>query len=172
MLYAAAGADFDESRTYRYLLHRSWGSGSKTALWIMLNPSTADERVLDPTLRRCQGYSIAWGFDGFEVCNLFAYRSTDPNAMWRQHQGGLDIVGPDNDLAILDSANHASRIIVGWGRHRVIQQRARDVLALLAHHELWCLGANGDGSPKHPLYLAKTAKPQRFATATDEGANG
>lgn len=82
--YESAGAEFDEpARIYPYRLWRMWGGGSlrpwRTVLCIMLKPWTADEHVLDPTLRRCEGFSRAWGYDGFEVCNLFALRSTDPD---------------------------------------------------------------------------------------------
>jgi hypothetical protein len=39
----------------------------------MLNPSTADAEVEDPTIRRCIGYSHAWGFAGIVVINLFVF---------------------------------------------------------------------------------------------------
>ena len=76
--YESAGGEFDEpARIYRYRLRRMWGGASltprRTVLWIVLNPSTADENVLDPTLRRCEGFSRAWSYDGFEVCNIFAH---------------------------------------------------------------------------------------------------
>lgn len=155
--YESAGAVFDEpKRCYRYSLHRMWCAGSfttwRTVLWIMLNPSTADEHKLDPTLRRCQAFTRAWGFDGFEVCNLFALRSTDPKALYRYD----DPIGPLNDVAIMEAADRADRIICGWGRHGKLRDRGRAVLDALikAGHEPKHLGPlNEDGTPKHPLYL-------------------
>lgn len=155
--YESAGAVFDEpKRVYRYNLHRLWSglslSTARTVLWLLLNPSTADEEKLDPTLRRCQAFTRAWGFDGFEVCNLFALRSTDPKALYHH----LDPVGPMNDAAILEAAGRSDRIICGWGNHGKLHGRARTVLGLLlrAGHEPKRLGRlNDDGSPKHPLYL-------------------
>lgn len=70
LAYLSAGAEFDEpERVYRFNLHRRWAEGS-TLLWIMLNPSIADEHVLDPTLRRCENFSRAWGYAGFEVATV------------------------------------------------------------------------------------------------------
>lgn len=164
--YESAGADFDADRIYRYSLHRMWGGGSlsqwKTALWIMLNPSTADETVLDPTLRRVEGFSRRWGFDGFEVVNLFAYRATDPDAMWKEWLCGMNVVGADTDDYLRRAAERADRIIVGWGRHFIVPTRATPVLSLLSRYELWCLGTNQDGSPKHPLYLANATALVKF----------
>ena len=155
--YESAGATFDEpARVYRYSLHRMWGGGNlscwRTVLWIMLNPSTADEHKLDPTLRKCQAFTRAWGFDGFEVCNLFALRSTDPKALYRHPEP----VGPLNDAAILTAAGRADRIVCGWGRHGKLHGRNRTVLGSLlrAGHQPKRLGVlNVDGSPRHPLYL-------------------
>lgn len=149
--YKSAGAVFDAERIYRYSLHRTWGIGC-CVLWIMLNPSTADEHVLDPTLRRCEGFSRAWGFYGFEVCNLFAYRSTDPDAL---PLVAGDIVGPKNDDTIVAATMRNQSIIVGWGRHKVAAERAKRVAAMLAemNRTPHCLGTNQDGSPWHPLYV-------------------
>jgi len=34
-------------------------------LFIGLNPSTANEEVDDPTIRRCVNYAKDWGYGGF-----------------------------------------------------------------------------------------------------------
>ena len=164
--YESQGAEFDEpARVYRYSLHRMWGGGSlsewKTTLWIMLNPSTADENELDPTLRRCEAFSRAWGFDGFEVVNLFAIRSTDPKMLYLVSEP----VGQENDRFILQAAYRADKIIVGWGTEKIARERGKQVMHLLAsglHFHTWCLGTNDDGSPKHPLYIAKHTKLRRY----------
>ena len=49
-------------RQYRYALWRKWADGPQV-LFVMLNPSTADESVDDPTIRRCISFAKAWGFD-------------------------------------------------------------------------------------------------------------
>ena len=47
----------------------------------MLNPSTADATVNDPTIRRCLGFAHTWDYGGMVAVNLFAYRATHPRAL-------------------------------------------------------------------------------------------
>ena len=92
-------ATFSECGRYRYTLRRAWDAGpshSGTVCWVMRNPSTADADKLDPTLRRCRGFTLGWGFAAMSVVNLYALRSTDPRGLWDTS----DPVGPDNDEAI------------------------------------------------------------------------
>ena len=71
---------FESVRMYRYVLTRSWAEGSMV-VWVMLNPSTADARVDDPTIRKVMGFSRRWGYAGCVVVNLFGLRATDPKAL-------------------------------------------------------------------------------------------
>lgn len=101
-------ASFDESRTYRYSLIRRCAEGP-ICVWVLLNPSTADERKDDPTIRRCGGFSKSWGFGALEVVNLFAFRATDPRSLWL----AMDPVGPKNDEQTLAALKVAGRVVVG-----------------------------------------------------------
>ena len=74
-------AEFSPCRTYRYALWRWWDRSRPYAMFIGLNPSTADEVNNDPTVSRCIGYSRRWGYGGLCMTNIFAYRSTDPARM-------------------------------------------------------------------------------------------
>jgi hypothetical protein len=153
-------ARFDPTRTWRYTLTREWRTGSGRCLWIMLNPSTADEFVLDPTIRRCVGFARAWGFQSIEVANLFALRSTDPRALYAH----ADPIGRDNDYYIEQAATRADRIVCAWGAHGAHLDRGRRVAAVLAcvPKPVVCLGLTKDGHPKHPLYLANDTTPKPF----------
>ena len=71
-------ANFSRCRQYRYALWRQWGASADFVLIVGLNPSTADHRRDDPTIRRCIGFARDWGYSGLCVANLFAYRATYP----------------------------------------------------------------------------------------------
>src|SRR5437773_6613388 len=114
----------------------------------MLNPSTADERKDDATIRRCVNFSRQWGFGGMEVYNLFAFRSTDPRAL----RECKDAVGPEND-AHLRTIPPKTTVIAAWGRFPIaLGNRDRDVLLLLDRN-VQCLGMTKEGYPKHPVRL-------------------
>jgi hypothetical protein len=115
----------------------------------MLNPSTADASVDDPTIRRCMGFAMRWEFDGIEVVNLFALRSTDPKALYRE----IDPIGIANDAAI-GTAAHASELLVcAWGAHGSHDLRGYAVRDALIGLEPMAFGFTKSGQPKHPLYL-------------------
>lgn len=69
---------------YRYKLWRVTGApGTSVALFVMLNPSTADATDDDPTIRRCIRFARDWGHARLLVANLYALRATDPRALSR-----------------------------------------------------------------------------------------
>lgn len=142
---------------YRYFLTRDLLVGKGRCLFIMLNPSTADAQKNDQTIKVCMGFSKIWGFGELAVVNLFALRSTDPQALY----GDPDPVGPENDAHILRAAAEADAIVAAWGAHGAHLGRAQQVLTLLKGREIKCLGKTKDGNPRHPLKL--TYKTPRIA---------
>ncbi len=163
-----SGATFSPCRMHRYTLWREWDPSKPTLCFIGLNPSTADETLDDPTIRRCIGFARAWNFGRYEMLNLFGYRSTDPIGLLlaTMKLGRDGAVAPENDAAMLSVVGRAHRVVMAWGSHRKTKELAelvtwraglvREWLPKLAR-ELGHLGTNADGSPKHPLYLAAAA---------------
>jgi len=144
-------------QTYRYSLTREWDSGS-CVLWIMLNPSTADASLDDPTIRRCIGFTKSYGYGSLEVVNLFAFRATDPKDMAAAKARGVDVIGPDNDKHITEAASRASLVIAAWGADKLAPLRSVFIRKLVAPHELRALGKSKGGAPKHPLYLPSNSE--------------
>ena len=152
-------AEFSPNKTYRYVLSRDWSlpdEEKKTVLFIMLNPSTADENVFDPTVRRCFGYAVRWGFNVMKVANIYAYRATNPKDMLNAEKIGIDIIGlPENDLWITKLSSEADKIICAWGAMKWSKERETKVLKFLTMwhpDKLYCLRKTKDGRPVHPLY--------------------
>jgi hypothetical protein len=158
-LFEQSGAVFSDCRQYRYQLWRTWGDQSP-AVFVMLNPSTADEVANDPTVERCERRARAMGYGGLRVANIFAMRSTDPKALYLS----VDPVGPENDAAIIESVSGAGVVICAWGAHGNHQGRGEAVLRLL--HGICTphfLKLNSDGTPAHPLYIGYGVKPQPWS---------
>ena len=148
-------ADFSDCGLYRYQLMRVWDLGKPLLLWVMLNPSTADGKLDDATIRRCMGFARRWGFGGIVVVNLFAFRATDPAAMKR----AADPCGPANLLTVRMSCalvhRDGGKVVCAWGNDGDFQGRSKRVVELLRADgiPLHYLRLTAKGEPCHPLYL-------------------
>ena len=145
---------------YRYWLERRWDERLDYVNFVMLNPSTADAEIDDPTIRKCIGFAKRWGYGGLHVVNLFALRSTDPDALYSH----ADPIGPDNEAFIDAGRLSAPKTIVAWGKHGKIHGRAEKLLPKLG--PVFALMLNADGSPRHPLYVPYDTTPVPFTGAS------
>lgn len=156
-------------REYRLWLTRDWAFGKPTLAFLMLNPSTADSSVDDPTIRRCIGYAKREGRGGIEVVNLFALRATDPGELLTHEDPvGRDAVG--NDAAIMDTAITETEIVCAWGNLKNREQiaRAREVVEMIKPiTTLLCLGTTKNGMPRHPLYVKADQPLERWTWPED-----
>jgi len=160
---AASTAVYSPCERYRYVLTRDWGGPGERVLFVMLNPSTATETQNDPTVERCERRARALGFGAFRVCNIFAFRATDPRVM----RAAPDPTGPENDDAIRDGAVWADQIICAWGSHGAHLNRGAAVAAMLraTGRPLFHLGLTKGGEPRHPLYLSYSLRPEPWTQA-------
>jgi len=156
-------AVMDPKRMYRLALRRRWCDGA-TCCFIMLNPSTADEDLDDPTIRRCINFARSWGYSGLMVLNIFALRATDPKELSRAYNP----VGIFNDSAIFEHtrAESCDLIVAAWGAHRVKGHwnRGEQVVGLIGR-PLYCLGKTKAGHPRHPLYVSADTQPILYREA-------
>jgi hypothetical protein len=137
--------------TYRYLLRRAWDHSKPRAMIVMLNPSTADAEIDDPTIRSCLRLLRAIGYGSFEVVNLFGLRCTNPDAL----ANSVNPVGPRNDTMIEAAVMRCDVGICAWGAHPIAGNRSGAVLNLIRAHRpaTYCLGKTKAGAPRHPLYI-------------------
>lgn len=161
-------AVFSADRKHRYELRRNFGElGEGTAMWIMFNPSTADEEANDPTIRRCMAFSKRWGFSEMVVVNLLPIRSPNPKEAWAWYRSISSIGQPYMGSGFYENWNYiekiagemdpnVDKIIAAWGSLAGdLGWSFRDSSLI---EEMYCLGVNADGQPKHPLYVAKATE--------------
>ncbi|MFH5925009.1 DUF1643 domain-containing protein [Roseomonas xinghualingensis] len=159
-------AEFSADGRYRTVLERRWdgrpfGSPGVCA-WIMMNPSTADEMVDDPTVRRARDFTRRWGFGAMMVLNAFALRATKPTMLLECE----DPVGPGNDSAIAEWAARAERVVVAWGLPpKPLRWRGAQVASILARAGVkpLALKVTASGEPSHPLYIAGDTQPRPWS---------
>ena len=158
--FVISAAAFSRDGRYRYTLERVWDPAGSVCVFVMLNPSVADDKVTDPTVRRCVGFARRWGYGGLRVLNLFALRSTDPKALYADPAP----VGVENDdhLLALTRPDRAGLVVCGWGAHGALHGRAWHVADMLrkAGVKLHRLGATAGGEPRHPLYVKGDTEPE------------
>jgi hypothetical protein len=152
-------ATISQCGRYRYELARTWVEPDSAiadayAVFIMLNPSTADASQDDPTIRRCISYARQWGMGGLVVVNLFAWRATDPRELYEHPD---EKIGEQNDEYIVANCRMARIVVAAWGTRGALLDRGRQVRALV--EDLHVLRLTKDGHPAHPLYLPKFLDP-------------
>jgi len=161
-----------DDKLYRYELARWWKPGPRM-LYVMLNPSTADHRRDDPTIRRCVSFAQREGFSGIEVVNLFSYRTAYPKVLRQAVADGIDVVGKLNDIAIERAARRVTRVVVAWGggvkfghKSRLTAFRGRDktVLGILRScGPVYRFARPTQASPvPHPLMLPADTPIERW----------
>ena len=149
-------ATFSDCRKYRYALWRTWDSEIPYAMFVGLNPSTADETENDPTITRCIDFAKQLGFGGLCMANLFAFRATQPKDL----KQAKDPVGDANDKWLSKLHRDAGLVVAAWGNDGKFLGRADEVTKQLSN--LYCLKINKSGEPAHPLYLKKGLKPTPY----------
>ncbi len=141
---------------YRYMLSRSkplsTKHAEKRALFVMLNPSTADSEVDDSTIRRCMAFANGYGLTGINVVNLFAYRATSPKDLLKAD----DPIGEESWYYLREALKYSTGpVICGWGNHGNFMDRDLDVLGYMDELGITpkCLGVTKLQQPRHPLYV-------------------
>ena len=157
---------------YRYQLTRQWSIQTSSmnlshVVFVMLNPSIADDKIDDQTIRKCIGFSTTWGYAMFRAVNVVAYRATKPKDIPKD--GSAE--GLDNVYWIEETIRQGSIIVAAWGNKIKRLSRHYEIAESIIHRvstnnniPVMCLGLNQDGSPKHPLMPSYNTQLQTFPT--------
>lgn len=151
-LFLERAASISDCGKYRYLLRRSWDASKPGVLFVMLNPSTADAKVDDATIRSCIRLSKDMGYGSFEVVNLMAWRATDPKDLPTKPS---EAMGGENPRTIEAAVCRNAAVICAWGAHPYASRFSGAVLDIIELNERrpMCFGKTKAGAPKHPLYI-------------------
>ncbi|MDB5358797.1 MAG: hypothetical protein JWO51_94 [Rhodospirillales bacterium] len=156
---------------YRYRLERVWDVAGAIALFIMMNPSSAnpllDDRTVAGITRKVRFHWPRRGLPTFGrlvVANTFAYRCA--------YQARLaevdDPVGPENDRWIDELAAQADIIVFACGTPKIKALRSRGPAVadrlVTRGFNLYALKVTG-GMPWHPLYIPDNTEPTLWRPA-------
>lgn len=137
---------------YRYALWRVWDVQAPKLMFIGLNPSTADDKLDDPTIRRCINFTKGFGYGGFYMLNLFAYRATEPKEMKKQLYPTSEPAFPElNDFYLKKIGETSAKVVFCWGAGGNHLNRDKSVIKMFP--EAFCLSKTKQNHPGHPLYL-------------------
>jgi hypothetical protein len=159
----------EPEKVYRYTLWREWQQlGQRQNQFVMfvgLNPSIADEKRDDPTVRRCIEFAKSWGYGALCMTNLFAFRATDPKVMRQQKNP----VGNDNLFHLIECGSQAEIVIAAWGMAGIFWSQNTYVQNVFVENRirLFHLGLTKHGHPRHPLYLKAKVKPKLYEPKKD-----
>lgn len=158
--YLENDAVISDCGKYRYLLRRVWDQVKPRALFIMLNPSTADAKLDDPTIRSCVRLASGLGYGSIEVVNIFGWRATDPDELPKQ----ADPIGPMNERIVAAAIIRCDVVICAWGANAMAARKSIFLSALIGSYRpaAYCLGTTKSGAPKHPLYVKSGTTLQVF----------
>lgn len=146
-------AIISECGRYRYKLTRRWDGDKRMLPTCMLNPSTADHEIDDPTIRELTFFAEQWGYGGLLIVNLLAFRASTPKVM----MAAADPFGPENGTFIqrmLTDARHSrTPVLAAWGNGGAWADSDEWFCdrATFNMVSLVCLGLTKDGHPKHPM---------------------
>jgi len=114
----------------------------------MLNPSVADDKNDDPTIRRLINFTKKFNYGGFLVSNIFTKITSNPKKVDKSR--GMT---KTNFEELLKLINKVDQIVYAWGNSVEEPKILKDLIS-----NPKCFGKNYNGTPKHPLYLPKNSK--------------
>lgn len=155
-----SSAVISECGKYRHNLTRKVSDKEGLLTFIMLNPSTADAELDDPTIRKCKGFCDRFGYGALQVVNLFDFRATNPDELkktsYPASKHNMDII---RAAAIM-----SDKVICAWGTKGIYNRQNEKVLQMLGKENisLYALDITKDGHPKHPLYVPYDTELKRY----------
>lgn len=147
----------DNQGDYRFTIEQE---GNKMIFIIGLNPSTANEKHIDPTMRKTIGFVERAGYNGFVMMNLCSQRQTKPDNLPQEqeyefHEKALKII---KEIGL--KYPNAS-VLLAFGnniiKRKYLKNNLKDIIDVLGDREYLQIGhLTNKGYPRHPLYAKTT----------------
>ena len=115
------------------------------------NPSTADEKENDPTVRKDLGFAKRNGCGGLLKLNVGAFYATDPKD-WYKAADPFGLENSIEDFARYREMLKAKVFVSAWGKC-IGRFAYRGELIARAFPQLMCFGRTADGTPRHTSRL-------------------
>jgi hypothetical protein len=172
-----SGATISKCHKFRYQLWRIWDISKPLALFVLLNPSTADGNKDDPTIRRLVGFCKQWQLGGFYVVNIYPFRTKSPTELkqylYVERDSEYGEAAMNNRTYASELSKKCSVAVFGWGVHHDNREtldieRYKEVLGDIP---VVCLGMTKNGHPRHPLYVPYSAALQEWPTGSEFNIN-
>ena len=152
MIKISRSAKISNDRQERFSLSRIWDLNKPKILFIMLNPSYADDEFDDPTIRRLIFFSKKFKYGGFYVANLFTQITPYPKFL------NIESSIQKNNLKVIkDLVLKSKTIVYAWGN---LVNEPREFLSIV--NNPLCFKKNLNGTPRHPLYLPTSSELESF----------
>jgi hypothetical protein len=151
-------AIFSDDHKHRYVLTRIWDESKPLCCFVMLNPSIADDKIDDPTIRRCITFATNWRYGGFYIINIYSYITSNPKNIIEDEKSKHDNICFHRDIM---NMKNIRLFVFAWGINKIDKEVVNILINYLKYCGLqpYCIKQNKNGSPAHPLYLKSDLKP-------------
>ncbi len=157
-------AEFSKDGLYRHKMWRFFTEiPTRVILYIMLNPSVAsvkDKNHDDYTTKKLISFTNKYKYDGFIVCNLCTFISTDHKNIKDKPfltQDNMDMISSTLELP------YVKQVVYAWGSNFKQTDKIQSLNQLLKNngHPPYCWDVCKNNAPIHPRNLSynNTLKP-------------
>lgn len=163
-------ATFSTDGKHRFTLTRIWEPESSSPMLGLIgkNPSVANNKKDDPTIKREISLGERLGCRGLVKVNLYSFIATDSAEL--VGKSGRILVGDFLSQDLIEALKGCSPIVCCWGTHANAGMRERlkmrgDMVRRLLNQagvKTYALKVNADGTPGHPLYLPGNLELKEF----------
>ena len=155
-----------DDRKIRLVLKKN---GKKPLLVLGLNPSTADEKKPDATIRKIMGFAERWGYDSFIMVNVYPLRSTFPKDLPENFEEGLHAQNYRTIEEIISGLGE-TEVLICYGDNIMnkpyLELCKSEILKMFSAYSKLKLVRISDltlkGNPRHPCRLSYDSPKLKF----------